>query len=154
MLVELPYTHLPHYTGAIFYKMQLMNYIPIIAHPERNAEIKRKPNLLVDLVQKGALAQVTAASVSGMFGKESQKFSIKLIKHHLIHFIASDAHNTTNRSFQLKSAYNHIESYFSKDYLEYFKKNSVHVVKGTEFNSLTPKFFERKKKYFIFHLGK
>jgi protein-tyrosine phosphatase len=149
ILIELPYTYIPHFTEAIFYQLQLMDYIPIIAHPERNSEIKRQPNRLFDLINLGALAQVTAASVVGLFGKESQRFTAKLLKHNLVHFIASDAHNTTSRSFELVSAYTYIEEHFSKKHREYLVDNAVHVVKGTEFHIIHPIKFERKKKLFI-----
>ncbi|MBT2639684.1 CpsB/CapC family capsule biosynthesis tyrosine phosphatase [Bacillus sp. ISL-39] len=150
VLVELPYSHVPHFTGDIFYQMQLKGFIPVIAHPERNAEIKKRPNILVELIQKGALAQITAASIAGLFGKESQKLSIKLLKHNLVHFIASDAHNVTNRSFQLLSAYKYIEKHFSSEYTDYLIENASNVVKGKEFCIMAPQKFERKSKIFTF----
>lgn len=149
ILIELPYTYIPHFTESVFYKLQLMGYIPIIAHPERNEEFQRRPNRLFDLVNQGALGQVTAASVVGLFGKDSQKFSFKLLKHNLVHFIASDAHNTTSRSFELVSAYNYMEKYFSKEHRKYMTENSIHVLNGTEFNIITPVRFEKRKKLFF-----
>lgn len=150
ILIELPYSYVPHFTEAIFFKLQLMGYIPIIAHPERNAEIKRQPNRLFDLINHGALAQVTAASVVGQFGKKLQRFTMKLLKHNLVHFIASDAHNTTNRSFELVAAYTYLEEHFSKKHREFMVENSIHVVNGTEFTIIPPIKFEKKKKLFIF----
>ncbi len=154
VLVELPYTHIPHYTSAIFYEMQLLDYIPIIAHPERNAEIKKHPNLLHNLIQKGALSQVTAGSIAGLFGKKSQSFSLKLLKHNLAHFVASDAHNTVSRSFQLLSAYNTIDRELSLSYKEYLIENATHVLTGTEFPPYLPIRFQRRKIYNLFGGGR
>lgn len=149
ILIEFPYTYIPHFTESIFYQLQLRGYIPIIAHPERNAEIKQQPNRLFDLINHGALAQVTAASVVGLFGKSSQQFTLKLIKHNLVHFIASDAHNTTNRSYELDSAYAYMEEHFSKEHKDYLADNAIHVVNGTEFNIIPPIKFEKRKKWFF-----
>ena len=44
--------------------------IPIIVHPERNAELIERPDKLYNLVNKGALTQVTAGSLLGKFGKK------------------------------------------------------------------------------------
>ena len=48
--------------------------IPIIVHPERNAELIERPDKLYKLVSKGALTQVTAGSLLGKFGKKSKIF--------------------------------------------------------------------------------
>lgn len=152
LLIELPYTHIPHFTEWIICQLQVMGYIPIIAHPERNAEIKKKPNRLFDLINHGALAQVTAASIVGLFGEKSQRFTLKLLEHHLVHFIASDAHHTVSRSFDLVSAYRYGEKYFSKEYMAYMADNAIHVINGTLFSIIPPKKFEKRKKLFFFYV--
>lgn len=145
ILIELPYTYIPHFTESVFYRLQLMGFIPVIAHPERNTEFKRHPNRLFDFISHGALAQLTAGSVTGRFGRKSQKFSLKLLKHRLVHFIASDAHNTTDRACELVPAYTYIEKHFSKEYSRYLIDNSVHAVHGEEFRIIPPQRFEKKK---------
>ena len=51
-----------------------MNYvkgmIPIIVHPERNAELIERPDKLYNLVNKGVLTQVTAGSLRVNSGKD------------------------------------------------------------------------------------
>ncbi|PGT82978.1 MULTISPECIES: tyrosine-protein phosphatase [Bacillaceae] len=109
MLIELPHYHVPRYTYRLLYDLQVNGIIPVIVHPERNHEILEKPDLLYKLIKDGALSQITAASITGMFGKRVKKLSFELIDHNLTHFIASDAHNTTMRSFHLRDAYDAIE---------------------------------------------
>ncbi|NJP37444.1 tyrosine-protein phosphatase [Alkalicoccus luteus] len=109
MLVEFPSNYIPRFASSLFYDLQLEGVTPIIAHPERNKVFMEKPSLLYRYIQNGALSQVTAASVTGHFGKKLQKFSLELIDHNLAHFIASDAHNTTSRGFYMDKAYNVIE---------------------------------------------
>ena len=77
----------------------------MIVHPERNQEIIERSDLLYQLVKKGALTQVTAASVCGDFGKKIKNFTLQLIENNLTHFIASDAHNVTRRTFKMREAF-------------------------------------------------
>lgn len=69
----------------------------LIAHPERCPEFQRRPEKLADLVRAGALAQVTAASLSGRFGSPVQDAALHLLAEGLVHDIASDAHSATRR---------------------------------------------------------
>ncbi|HVG18560.1 MAG TPA: CpsB/CapC family capsule biosynthesis tyrosine phosphatase, partial [Blastocatellia bacterium] len=50
-----------------------------------------------ELVEMGALGQVDTGSVTGQFGKKVQQAARLMLEHGLIHFIASDCHNTRNR---------------------------------------------------------
>jgi len=99
LLLELPTQHVPAYTVKIIQSLLEEGIVPIIAHPERNKGIAEKPERLERLVRHGALAQVTAGSLAGHFGKNVQKLSIQLIEANLIHAYGSDAHNTGNRPF-------------------------------------------------------
>jgi protein-tyrosine phosphatase len=47
----------------------------------------------IPLIQKGALAQLTAASLCGVFGSKTRKFAQELLANGLIYCIASDAHS-------------------------------------------------------------
>ena len=53
--------------------------IPIIVHPERNAELIERPDKLYNLVNKGVLTQVTAGSLLGKFGKKIKSFHYNLL---------------------------------------------------------------------------
>lgn len=150
LLIELPYDHVPYYTESLFFEMQLKGYIPIIAHPERNIDIRDNPNLLYDLVNKGALTQVTAASVAGFFGETLQKLSLKLIKNNLVHFIASDAHNVQRRGFVLKEAFQMINKKINSSYTEYFLENAQALIECQRIVPLEPQRPVRKKKFGLF----
>ncbi|MGM7680703.1 tyrosine-protein phosphatase [Cytobacillus sp. Hm23] len=148
LLIELPSEYIPHYTEEIFKKMKSMGYVPIIAHAERNAEIRRHPTKLLHLINQGALAQVTAASVIGLWGHRLQKVTLSLIKQNLVHFIASDAHNTNSRSFDLVCAYTFLDKKLSLHYSNYFKENALHIINGTPIITAV-KLQKRKKLLFI-----
>ncbi|MEB8068891.1 tyrosine-protein phosphatase [Mammaliicoccus fleurettii] len=101
LLIELPSNSMPHYTKNLLYEIQTKGFIPVIAHPERNKAIAQDINLLYELINNGALSQITASSLTGELGKNLQKLSIQMVEHNLIHFVASDAHHPKNRPFGL-----------------------------------------------------
>jgi len=138
MLIELPTNHLPQFTSSTFFEMQLRGYIPIIAHPERNTIIRQDPNRLFEFVNSGALVQLNSSSITGVHGRSLQKYALKLCKHNLVHFIASDAHSLLKRPFLLKSAFKYIQRKMSLEYVDFLKENAEHVLSGTEFHTPSP----------------
>ena len=79
ILIEFPSNHVPRYAEQLLYELRVKGMIPIIVHPERNAELIERPDKLYDLVSKGALTQVTAGSLLGKFGKKSKNFHCNLL---------------------------------------------------------------------------
>lgn len=150
VFVELPSGHVPRYTTQLLFDMQMKGYIPIIVHPERNQEIIENPEVLYQLVKKGALTQVTASSVTGHFGKTIKKFTNQLIEANLTHFIASDAHNTTSRGFKMVEAYNTIQKNFGTDMVYLFRENAELLLKGLSVHKEVPERVKRKKLLGIF----
>ncbi len=147
LFIELPSSHVPRYTEKLLFDIHVKGFTPIIVHPERNAEIIENPNLLHNFVKKGTLTQVTAGSITGHFGKKIQKFSKSLIEANLTHFIASDAHNTTTRSFRLQKSLHVIEREFSHDLLYFFRENTELLLEGKTVYGDEPR--EVKKKRFL-----
>jgi protein-tyrosine phosphatase len=93
-------------TRDIFHQMRLKGITPIVTHPERNPLLQHGPGprLLRQLVEMGCPIQVTAGSLTGRFGRRAQEFSEQLIAQQMVHFLASDAHDTKNRPPKLSSA--------------------------------------------------
>ncbi|TMU84334.1 tyrosine protein phosphatase [Bacillus sp. BHET2] len=146
VLIELPDSHFPSYTELILYKLQLVGYVPIIAHVERNEELRKKPELLFSLFQKGALFQVNAGSILGKFGKSIQKFAYELIKYNHVHVVASDAHNQHSRAFTLAESYKVIQHEFSAMYTNYFRANAIYIANGMDFTSFQPEKMRKKQR--------
>jgi len=67
---------------------------PIVTHPERNALLMKRIPEMVEWVRFGCLLQVTAQSFSGRFGKSAQAHCATLMEMNMVHFVASDAHDT------------------------------------------------------------
>lgn len=79
------------------YTSGLLNngYRPILAHVERYQELDESS--ISELTDLGACIQVNAESVLGKNGWRNKRFSHKLIKEDLVHFIGSDTHNLKKR---------------------------------------------------------
>jgi protein-tyrosine phosphatase len=93
LLVELPLQQYPMYTEQVLFELQILGKQPVLAHPERNAAIQEDLSLLQRLVERGILAQVTAASLTGHFGGRVKKIAEEFVERRLVHVIATDAHS-------------------------------------------------------------
>ncbi|MBA9025663.1 tyrosine-protein phosphatase [Peribacillus huizhouensis] len=149
LLLELPSGYVPIYTQEVIYQLLMKGITPIIVHPERNRELIEDPHLLFQLVQQGALTQLTSGSVIGLFGKKIKSFSEKIIEHHLAHFIATDAHNVGSRGFSLQEAFETITKTYGIDHTLNFKENALTVLQGQSI-SIEPPIPIRKKILGIF----
>jgi len=143
--VEFPFRDVPHYASRLLFDIQVAGYVPVIVHPERNQELLEKPGKLYHFVQKGALTQVTAASVVGKFGKNIQRFTNQLIEANLTHFIASDAHNTSTRPFYMAEAFRQVQEDFGNELFYLFMENSQLLIENKNVNKLEPHRVKRKK---------
>ena len=80
----------------------------ILSHPERNRGLLREPDLLPGLVECGCLMQVTAGSLMGTFGPNSQQLGEWMLTEGLVHFLATDAHGTRSRRPLMRRAYDRV----------------------------------------------
>ncbi len=104
LLLELPPTFVAANLNAFLFEVQSQGVTPVLAHPERNPVVMHHPEYLEEWVRCGVLVQITAESLLGGWGKDVQRFSIKLLEKGLVHIMASDAHNSKNRPPKLRQA--------------------------------------------------
>lgn len=104
VFVEFPAESIIPGTHDLFFKLMLAGLIPVVSHPERNAAFAARPSLLCDLIEMGAIGQVTAMSLTGEFGPRTRKAAEVFLRHNLVHLIASDAHNAESRPPRLRRA--------------------------------------------------
>ncbi len=97
LLLELPHFSIPPALEDICFRLQSLGLTLIITHPERQPLIQERPERLGRLVALGCLAQLTASSLTGGFGRRIARVSRELVKKGYIHLLASDAHNTRGR---------------------------------------------------------
>jgi len=104
LLLETPYSGWPLDLARTCAQLHLEHIVPVIAHPERNAEVQHQPDLLEAAVRAGAFVQLTAASVDGRLGRQVAACARNLLELELAHCIASDAHGAGVRDAGLSAA--------------------------------------------------
>ncbi|WIL69391.1 MULTISPECIES: tyrosine-protein phosphatase [Staphylococcus] len=148
LLLEFPSNEVPHYSKQLFYELQTMGYIPIIAHPERNKAIVQNLGLLYELINGGALSQLTTSSLLGGFGSNVRSTSLKIINNNLAHFIASDAHSATTRPFVMKQLFEErkLKAYYEE--FENYLENGKLMINNERISKQIPTQEYKQKKWF------
>ncbi|MCU6708789.1 protein tyrosine phosphatase [Paenibacillus sp. J5C_2022] len=130
LLLEMPSSRVPSGMEELVHELHIMGVRPIIAHPERNADIVRSPEALAELVDVGAYAQVTTHSLLGGFGKKIEHASWTLMKRGLIHLLSSDAHHVERRGFRMQEAYEAVEARMGREWVDYLQDNARQVMEN------------------------
>lgn len=104
LLLELSNFAIPPFLAEICFRLQGQGITPIITHPERNPLIQEKPERLVQLLDLGCLAQLTASSLTGGFGRRVARFARELVRRGYVQVVASDAHGVRHRPPLLQPA--------------------------------------------------
>jgi protein-tyrosine phosphatase len=94
--------------AELVHELSVAGWCPVLAHPELITWMVEDFAVIAHLVALGALAQVTAMSVTGDFGRRAQADSQRLIDLGLVHFVASDAHDLKRRPPGLEAAWRRI----------------------------------------------
>jgi protein-tyrosine phosphatase len=98
LLMEPPFAPAFAPLGPILLDLQRRGHRIILAHPERCPIFHREPELLETLVDAGALTSITAGSLVGAFGRHVRRFAVDLVRAEMVHNVASDAHDETDRA--------------------------------------------------------
>ena len=92
VLFELPLNAEPMNLYDMVYQMLQYKLVPILAHPERYSFVQKDPELVYDLIQKGALMQANYGSIIGQYGEKPQIIVRKMLENNMIHFLGTDVH--------------------------------------------------------------
>lgn len=131
-LIELPTKRVPSFTKEYLQMMIDQGITPIIAHPERNAEIMKDYSILEEFIEMGCIGQLTAVSYSGMIGEEFLKVARDFIKLGLVQIMSSDVHHIEWRPFNMKSGYERMEQEFGIEKVKEFKDNARAIINGDD----------------------
>lgn len=108
ILAEFSYRHSESQIREFIKIIQSYGFRPLIAHAERYPALE-KPAQAAALIDMGALIQMNASSVTGSEGRKQAAWCKKLLKENLVHVIASDAHDPSDRPPELDSCANLLE---------------------------------------------
>jgi protein-tyrosine phosphatase len=154
LLVEFNEISIPPAMDQTLHDLQLAGLRPIITHPERNNILRKRPERLKKWVQQGCFAQVTGGALTGNFGPACQSDALGWIREGLIHFVASDAHNTRSRPLQLHPAYDVVLDQFDQGKAQaLFVENPLAAFEGRELPHVPEIGMEvppRRKRFFFF----
>ncbi len=104
MLVEFSLVDIPKGFDRELKNIRSSGIVPIIAHPERNAAAIKRPALVRQMMDCGALIQMNAGSLTGSFGRTVRNMARNLLKRGWVHVIASDSHGINHRGPGLQAA--------------------------------------------------
>ncbi len=105
LLVEFANFAIPPAIDEYLKNLQSAGVRPVITHPERNGLLRNSPARLHGWLEQGCYVQITAQSFLGRFGVAAQKSAESLLDAGAVHFVASDAHNSTSRPLKLREAF-------------------------------------------------
>lgn len=113
------------------YQVIAGGYCPILAHAERYEAVSRGEERVETLIQMGCYIQLNAGSIMGQFGFGTKQFTKKLLKQRLVHFVATDAHDTAKRAPKLNECAKYIGKKFGEAYMrELFYENPLHMIQN------------------------
>ena len=138
VLIEFSYIEIADYTDQLIFDLQMNGFVPVVAHPERCTPLMDNIDELYKLVDKGVITQITAGSVTGLFGSNLKAQTLKMIEQNLVHVVASDAHHSVTRPFMLLEAYKIIETELGKSYVDYLKNNAEAILNNEEVTVKSP----------------
>jgi protein-tyrosine phosphatase len=151
-LVEFPHTVVPLGSERPFFELINNGIRPIIAHPERNLSLIAEPQRFYDLVELGVLGQLDTGSITGQFGKKVQRTATLMLEFGLVHFLASDCHNTRNRLPGMSEAVAAVAGIVGEEYAAAIAdRNPRAVVEGRPIpfrpDAVVP---QKKRRWFLF----
>ncbi len=99
---------------------RLMNagYRPILAHAERYEKFGRDWKSIAQLRDMGVRIQLDAASIFGGWDRHSKHMSRILLKHQVVDYIASDAHDVDHRNPDLSKAFAFVSNQYGGRFAE------------------------------------
>jgi len=119
LLVEFNEFSIPPSMDQSLHELQLSGIHPIVTHPERNAILRTRPERLQTWIAQGSYVQITAGSLTGVFGAVAQELAWTWLTEGWVHFISSDAHNTARRPLKLKFAFDAVAEQLGGDHARF-----------------------------------
>jgi protein-tyrosine phosphatase len=101
LLFETNYLTEPYTLRDFIFKVTLLGYKPVMAHPERYHYMTLEK--AEDLCNRGVLLQLNILSLSGYYSRPVQRMAEKIIEKKWVHFLGSDCHNPVHAN-QLQAA--------------------------------------------------
>lgn len=115
LLIEFPLNMPPRQITFSVEHVRNAGFVPILAHVERYAAVRRDPEILAKLLEMGCLTQVNADSFDGSFWSKNRRFALGLAEKNLVSIVASDGHGAHHRPPFLMEVYLKLVSRLGED---------------------------------------
>jgi protein-tyrosine phosphatase len=102
VLVEFSMLNMPLDLQEVLFEMQLQNYQPVLAHPERYTFLGRKKEVFDDLKNAGCLFQLNLLSLTDHYGETVQQIADYLLKKNYYDLAGTDLHHHRHLSLLQK----------------------------------------------------
>lgn len=104
VLLEMPVAVVPHAMEHILFAVSSRGMVPVLAHPERNHLVQENPELAAAWVASGAVLQLDAESLFGIWGGGAKRCAETLLTRGLVGAVASDSHSCAKRPPRMTAA--------------------------------------------------
>ncbi|KDR94666.1 protein-tyrosine phosphatase [Peptoclostridium litorale DSM 5388] len=133
VLVEFRPDKVPEDIAEVAYEFSIRGYVPIVAHVERYAQVLGDMGMAKRMIEAGFLLQVNSRSLLGKRGTPVFDFCEHAVKNRMIHFVASDAHDSRVRTPKMSGAYEKAKELAGEDIAnEIFISNPQRILKDEE----------------------
>jgi protein-tyrosine phosphatase len=104
VLVEVPFSGPADGFLALAEHVEAAGLVPLVAHAERTQAVQERPELALELAERGWLLQVNATSLLGRHAPEAELLAWELVEAGLVAAVGSDGHRES-RPPRLDDAY-------------------------------------------------
>lgn len=125
LLMELPLLSRPPHLELVLEELRFRDIVPVLAHVERYAYVRRDPGLTAQWIREGALIQVNARSV-----RDGDGLTLRLLKWGLAQVVASDAHSAAHRPPDLAAAMAVIKKRLGEAAVQSLEENARAIFDG------------------------
>jgi tyrosine-protein phosphatase YwqE len=93
VLVEFSFVSAPLDLQDVLFDLQMMNYQPVIAHPERYLYLERRRDFYEMLKNSGCYFQLNLLSLTGYYGRGVQELAAWLLRQGYYNLAGTDLHH-------------------------------------------------------------
>ncbi|MDO5018416.1 MAG: hypothetical protein Q4E02_03870 [Lagierella massiliensis] len=97
VLVEIPLNNKNNFAKEIIFNIQMLGYLPILAHVERYKITKDDFNFIEELYKAGVLIQINLSSLKNE-GSSYFEMTNKLLERKMVQFVGTDTHSKETRN--------------------------------------------------------
>jgi len=113
---------------------------PILAHPERHPELLENERAVEDLIARGCLIQVSAASITEQTRPEMVRGVRRWARRRMIHLVGSDGHSPVKRPPGIRAAYEQLARWEGQAFAERVcSANGMAVLEGLPLSVMRPR---------------